>query len=142
MAFISDKERDSLVKQANKTYTGRKVFFFISMALTLAFIVILVVFSFLGQKGTVLNNYDWYDETTSTITIPGWIFIAITAIIVIMDVISLILMLCVISPKDSQKVTKKLQSSPLSGVKTKKRGTNVSEAARERMVSKKSRQSK
>ena len=142
MAFISDNERDRLDHKANKSYPGRKVFFFISMALTLAFIILVVVFSFLGQMEghESWQKFDWIDPTTSKITAAGAIFIAIAVVIVALDIISLILMLCVISPKQSEKVIKKLQSSALSGVKTKKKGTNVASAAGERMKNKETRE--
>ena len=136
MAFISDKERDSLVHKANQSYTGRKIFFFISMAITLVWIILIVVFSFLAQKeGSEWQGYDWFN-LDGTISSAGAVFITIAVVVVALDIVSLVLMLCVISPKQSEKVIKKLQSSALSGVKTTKKGTNVAEAAGERMKTK------
>lgn len=129
MAFISNRERDTLVKKNSKSYTARKVFFFIATALTLAWLILIVVFSILGQSGAAGVEVYWEN---GGLTGTGIAFIVITAVIVAFDILMVILMLTVVSPKKSMQVTKKLQSSALSGVKTNKRGTNVAKATRDR----------
>ena len=123
MAFISNQERETLVKKTHKGYGGRKAFFFISIALTLAFIVLIVVFSFLGQKNSdSWEDFKWLDDKDH-ITTEGAVFIAIASVLVVLDITSLILMLTVISPKAVNKTTNKLESSALSGVKIKYKRT-------------------
>ena len=116
MAFISNKERASLVKKANKSYTARKVFFFIFTALTLAWLVIIVVFAVLGQKNPDSSIALWQD---GNLTGAGYAFIIVSGVLVIAEVIMVILMLSIISPKDASKANRKLESSALSGVKIK-----------------------
>ena len=122
MAFITQRERDTLVKKTQKSYKGRKIFFLISIALTLAWMVLLVVLTFLAEAGvgSFKDAEGWFKD--GKITALGGVAIAITAVLVILDVVSLILMLTVVSPKDSVKTAKKLQSSAISGVKTSKSG--------------------
>ena len=133
MAFITQKERDTLVKKTQKSYKGRKIFFFISMALTLAWIILILVLTFLAEAHIITSGGGWYDYENQKITGLGIAAIIICAIIVILDIVSLILMLSVVSPKTSVKTAKKLQSSAISGVKTSKKGTSVSAAAKDRM---------
>ena len=131
MAFITQKERDTLVKKTQKSYKGRKIFFFISMALTLIWLVLILVLTFLAEAGKIGDGGGWYKD--GAITPFGYAAIVIFAVIIILDIISLILMLSVVSPKTSVKTAKKLQSSAISGVKTSKKGTSVSAAAKDRM---------
>ena len=117
MAFISNKERAHLVKKTNKSYTGRKICFFVITALTLLWLVLIVLFSILGQKDN--ENLKFWDKENNTLTTAGFIYAIITFLLVFAEIIMVILMLSIISPRDTTKTTRKLQSSALSGVKIK-----------------------
>lgn len=130
MAFIKQTEREKLIKKTEQNYGLRKFLITAEIILLIGFIVVTFLsFFFSRQGGEEAKIWEWFQEDDGKITglTPMGIGMLIWAIIVAgLGIASLILTWTLRSPKTIKKTINKLNSSALSGKRTKgKRAVDV-----------------
>lgn len=121
MAYISNKERDSLIKKTFDSYTARKIVIVFEVVLLIAYIVMSFLSFYWWKKEVDEGNetkWAWFkDGGNFDFTLVGWIMLIAGIVIVILGVASIILIFTIKSPDKIRQVINKLDSSPLPGVR-------------------------
>ena len=118
MAYISNKERDALVKKTFNSYTFRKLIIIFEVALLFSYIVL----TFLSFYFTTKNNdssWEWIKEKDGLFTSLGWGMFFVGLVVICLGIVSIVLVFTIKSPDKIRKVINKLDSSPLPGKKGK-----------------------
>lgn len=134
MAFISNKERATLIKKTNKSYAFKKFLLLIDIVALVAFVVMTFVSWYMGVREKQ-EGWDWFKADGGLTTLGiGMLIFAIA--VVALGVVSVVLVFTIKSPKNTIKMNKTLESSALSGKKVYK-GTKATEVMRSRTTMKK-----
>lgn len=134
MAFISNKERATLIKKTNKSYAFKKFLLLIDIIALVVFVVMTFVSWYMGiKKGEA--GWDWF-KTDGGLTSLGIGMLIFAIAVVALGIVSVVLVFTIKSPKNTIKMNKTLESSALSGQKVYK-GTKATEVMRSRTTMKK-----
>ncbi len=121
MAYISNKERDSLIKKTFNSYTARKIIIIFEVILLIAYIVMSFLSFYWWKKdidASVETKWAWFkDGDNFDFTLLGWIMLSAGIVAAILGIASIILIFTIKSPDKIRQVINKLDSSPLPGVK-------------------------
>lgn len=116
MAFISDKDRTSLIKKINRSYAFKKFLLLVEILALICFIIV----SFVSWMNVANGNAGWsWFTPEKTLTTLGIGMAVYAAIIGVLGIVSVILIFTIKSPKGVIKQNKTLEASALSGKKIK-----------------------
>lgn len=128
MAFIKQTEREKLIKKTEQNYGLRKFLITAEIALLLGFFVVSFLSFFFEAKG--LKEWGWFEydagQVITGLTPLGIGMLAWAIVVAGLGIASLVLTWTLRSPKTIKKTINKLNSSALSGKRTKgKRAVDV-----------------